>query len=128
MATTTNISDLKLYYDGKFVKGNTLLDLSGNNNNGVVMGCDQVITTASKQKEVPIPTRREGKYEVLPHDENGYKDGYWVNWSSRENQMDYYSKYYDRKTNYQQDGLTSCKYKEVEGFSNDNLHKYKVSL
>ena len=123
-----NTSDLKLYYDGKFVKGTTLLDLSGNNNNGVVMGCDQIITTSCKQKEVPIPTRRKGKYEILPHDENGYKDGYWVNWSSRENQMDYYTKYYNRKTNYQHDGLTTCMFKEIEGFSSDNLHKYKVSL
>lgn len=123
-----NSSDLKLYYDGKFVKGSTLLDLSGNNNNGTVMGCDQVVTQQSKEKFISIPSRREGKYEVLPHDENGYKDGYWVNWSSRENQMDYYNKYYSKKTNYQQDGLTSCRFKEVENFSSGNLHKFKVSL
>ena len=123
-----NSSDLKLYYDGKFVKGSTLLDLSGNNNNGTVMGCDQVVTQQSKEKFVSIPSRREGKYEVLPHDENGYKDGYWVNWASRENQMDYYNKYYSKKTNYQQDGLTSCRFKEVENFSSGNLHKFKVSL
>ena len=123
-----NSSDLKLYYDGKFVKGSTLLDLSGNNNNGTVMGCDQVVTQQSKEKFISIPSRREGKYEVLPHDENGYKDGYWVNWASRENQMDYYNKYYSKKTNYQQDGLTSCRFKEVENFSSGNLHKFKVSL
>ena len=124
----SNSSDLKVYYDGKFVKGSKLLDLSGNNNNGTVMGCDQVVTKHSNEKYVSIPLRREGKYEVLPHDENGYKDGYWVNWSSRENQMDYYNKYYDRKTNYQNDGLTTCKFKEVENFSSGNLHKFKVSL
>ena len=123
-----NSSDLKLYYDGKFVKGSTLLDLSGNNNNGTVMGCGQVVTQQSKEKFISIPSRREGKYEVLPHDENGYKDGYWVNWASRENQMDYYNKYYSKKTNYQQDGLTSCRFKEVENFSSGNLHKFKVSL
>ena len=123
-----NSSDLKLYFDGKFVKGTSLLDLSGNNNNGMVLGCDQVVTQQSSEKQVPIPSRREGKYEVLPHDENGYKDGYWVNWSSRENQMDYYNKYYNKKTNYQTDGLTTCRFKEVDNFSSGNLHKYKVSL
>tara|TARA_B100000212_G_scaffold191666_1_gene144496 strand:- start:2686 stop:4095 length:1410 start_codon:yes stop_codon:yes gene_type:complete len=121
-------SDLKVYYDAKFVKGNSLIDLSGNYNDGTVVGCEQVVTKVCKEKEIQIPSRREGVFEVLPHDENGYKDGYWVNWASRENQMDYYTKYYNKKTNYQSDGLSTCKFKEVESISNGNLHKYKVSL
>ena len=43
--------------------------------------------------------------------QNGYKDGYWVNWSGRKNQMRYLEKYRNYKTDYQRDGLSTLHYK-----------------
>lgn len=119
---------LKLYYDTKFCKGNTLIDLSGNGKDGFVKNCKQVITTKTKEKLVHLPFRKKGKFKALPHEENGYKDGYWLNWKSRENQLDYYEKYYSKSTNLQLDGLNNCNYRITDMVDNNTYTHLKVSL
>lgn len=119
---------LNLYYDSKYVRENTILDLSGNNNNGYVSNCTQVITKISRDITVPLPHRRQGEFRALPHDENGYTDGYWLNWKSRENQIDYYDKYYKKSTNLKEDGITNCEYKIISKEVENNNTYLKVEL
>ena len=90
--------------------GNTLLDLM-EKNNGYVFNCKQTYIDKTTGIDVFIPYRRKGKFKVLPHKEHGYKDGYWVNWASRENQLKYLDKFYSKRSNYVNDGLTTLKYK-----------------
>jgi len=115
------------YYDMKFVNGTELLDLKGESN-GRVFNCNQTLTQTSTDIFKPIPHRKKGKFKVLPHKENGYKDGYWISWTSRENQLRYLNNYYTFKSNYQRDGLTSCKYKERNRFDSKNYHHLEVML
>lgn len=123
-----NNDELKIYYDSKFVKNNSIIDLSGNENDGYVFNCDQVLTNFTTEVELPIPNRKKGKFKALPHDENGYKDGYWLNWKSRENQLDYYNSYYGKSTNFNNDGLTTCEYHIESKVEDGNYTHIKVRL
>jgi hypothetical protein len=114
------------YYDGKFINNNELIDLKGKNN-GRVFNCTQTITQLASDIDKPIPFRREGKFKVLPHQEHGYKDGYWVSWTSRKNQLKYLNNYYEIKSDYQNDGLTSCRFVILEE-DHEDYHYYKVRL
>lgn len=114
------------YYDMKFLDGNELVDLKGNNN-ARVFNCEQEVIQTTKNITKPIPHRREGKFKVLPHEELGYKDGYWVSWTSRKNQLRYLDRYYSLKSDYQTDGLTSCRFVEEE-YTNRGFHHLTVRL
>ena len=119
--------NIKHYYEMLNVNGNTLMDLVGNND-AYIHNCEQKYIPIQKDIEKPIPHRRKGKFKVLPHDENGYKDGYWVNWASRENQLRYLRKYYDNRSDYQNDGLSTLKYKVRNNFNNGNYYHLEVKI
>lgn len=115
------------YYEMLNVHGNTLLDLM-EKNNGYVYNCKQTYIDKTAGIDVFVPHRREGKFKVLPHEEHGYKDGYWVNWASRENQLKYLDKFYSKRSNYINDGLTTLKYKINREKNTDGYHHLKVTI
>ena len=117
-----NRNDMKIYYDLKFINQNMVLDLSGNENNGYTKNTEFTTTSLTFDTKLPIPHRKKGKFKVLPHDENGYKDGYWVSWKSRENQQVYLEKAKNNRTNYEKDGLTNCRHRELDYINVKNYH------
>lgn len=120
-------TDLEVYYDGKFTAGNIIKDLSGNNKDGQIIGCDLVETHQPQEYTQLVPTRRYGTFKVLKHKENGYKDGYWVNWASRENQMRYYEKIKQGLT-LESDGISNLRYRTLSSKDKDNYHHLVVEL
>lgn len=129
--TTINYLDISDniigYYDMGIIRGISLIDIE-NGNNGFIHNCKQVPIQKTLEKTVTLPPRKQGKFKVLPHIENGYKDGYWVSWSSRENQLKYLDKYYSKKTNYTKDGLSTLKYKLVDIYDETGYHHLSVKL
>jgi len=117
---------LSSYYDMKFVDGSDLIDLKGENN-ARVFNCKQKRIQTTSNIEKPIPHRRKGTFKVLKHEEAGYKDGYWVSWTSRKNQLRYLDRYYNLKSDYQNDGLTSCRFVDEE-YTNNGYHHLTVRL
>ena len=93
-----------------------------------IKNCTQVRTQETLDKVVYLPNRKPGKFKMLPHTENGYKDGYWVSWTSRENQLKYLDNYYNKKTNYTKDGLSTLNYKILDSYSENNYHYLGVKL
>lgn len=122
------IDGMSVYYEGKILNGNQLVDLSGNSNHGTAFNCSTEITKFTPELTLPVPHRRKGKFKCLPHNENGYKDGYWISWKSRENQLDYLKKYYDNELIEFNNGLSSLTYNLVEYKQSENLHYLKVNL
>jgi hypothetical protein len=120
-------TDLEVYYDGKFTVGNVIKDLSGNNRDGQIIGCDLIETHQPQEYTQLVPTRRYGTFKVLKHKENGYKDGYWVNWASRENQMRYYEKIKQGLT-LESDGISNLRYRTLSSKDKDNYHHLVVEL
>lgn len=76
--------------------------------------------------KVKFPYRRPGTYKLLKHDEAGYTDGFWKDWSSRENQMRYWRKVIDGKTNLLQDGLSTCMFRSSISEESDKYLKLNV--
>ena len=119
--------EIMSYYDMKIIKGNLLLDLESNNN-GYIKNCNQVRVKETLDKIIFLPNRKQGKFKMLPHQENGYKDGYWVSWSSRENQLNYLNKYYSKSTDYRNDGLSTLRFKQTDSYNQGNYHHLSVKL
>ncbi len=120
-------TDLEIYFDGKHTTGTTLVDLSGNENHGQLVNCNLVETYQPQEYVNLVPTRRYSTFKVMKHEENGYKDGYWRNWASRENQLRYYEKV-KNGVNISNDGLTTCRYKVLSEVSKKNHHILTVNL
>ena len=115
------------YYEMLNVKGTTLIDYL-HKNDATIFNCEQKQVNKTQDLTVYIPYRRKGKFKVLPHKENGYKDGYWVNWHSRQNQLRYLGKFYERRSEYIKDGISTLKTKKIQEFSNGNYHHLEVRL
>ena len=117
-----------LYYDAKFVKNQELLDLSGNGNHGRCFNTYGTVTSRQDTMNIPIPFRRDGILKGLKHDENGYVDGYWKTWQSRENQLRYYKQFYDKDYDYNKEGVNNVFYTKIGEEVNDNVVHLKVAL
>jgi len=120
-------NELEVYYDGRHTIGNTLVDLSRNNKDGQLINCGLVETYQPQEYVQLVPSRRYSTFSVLNHKENGYKDGYWVNWASRENQLRYYEKVQQGIT-LENDGLNSLRYSVKSLTSKQNYHHLVVTL
>jgi len=121
------VSNLQLYYDAKFVKDGQLMDLAENSNNGYLNKCSVVEVPYSKEHLLAIPHKRKSTFEILSHRENGFKDGYWINYASRKNQIYFYKKYNEGRSDYQTDGLTTCYYK-IDSETNNGYHHLIVKI
>jgi hypothetical protein len=60
------------------------------------------------------------------HDEAGYTSGFWKDWSSRENQLKFYRHFNSGKSDYELDGLSTCKYRM--NLSERNDKSYNIIL
>ena len=58
-----------------------------NNNNGYLNKCNVVELPYNKEHQLAVPHKRKSTFEILSHKENGFKDGYWINYASRKNQI-----------------------------------------
>lgn len=124
----TNMSEhLSSYYEMLNVNGNILYDLKGKND-GYINNCKQVYLPKTNELVKCYPLRRDGTFKVLEHKENGYKDGYWVNWASRVNQLQYLDKFYENRSGFTKDGLSKLKRTKVDSHSIHNYHHLKVTL
>lgn len=117
-------SNLELYYDGRHVENSSLIDLSGNKNNGHLKNCKTVDIKHTYSTKQTVPYRKHGLFKLLPHEEKGYTSGYWVNWKSRINQLRFYDIVNREDTNFSEDGLSTCKYKILEREEFTGLFKY----
>ena len=123
-----NLGEPEVYYDGKFTKGRQLIDLSDNGNHGTMFNTKSVSTKHEVSKEVSIPIRRNGTFKGLVHKENGYTKGYWTDWSSRENQIDFIKKFYNNTLDYIEDGITTLEYNVIDDTTKGNYHHLTVTL
>jgi len=81
---------------------------------------------SNKVNKVKFPYRRQGTFKLLKHDEAGYTDGFWKDWGSRENQMRYWRKVIDNKSDYENDGLSTCLFRSSLAEERDNYIKLNV--
>lgn len=103
--------DFYMYFDSRYIDGDSLIDLSNNRAYNKIVECEIENIETQETYEVKMPIRRPVTYSLLKHEESGYIHGYWVDWASRKNQLYYYSLLKNGKSNLENDGLSTCKYK-----------------
>lgn len=119
------------YFDAKYVTyGNLdnhpLLQEAGNTSAGQMIDCTVEHLDTEKIFKMKMPTRRAGTFRLKKHEELGYQDGYWKDWSSRENQLRYYRFKDSPDELHKQDGLTNCKYRIREEIKEENVLTVKA--
>ena len=120
--------NIEVLYDSKFISNNILVDLSKHRRDAVIFNCKQIEVNRKNEVSIPLPNRRKGLFKMLEHQENGYKDGYWLNWNTRKHQIDYYKKYLNQRTNYRLDGLTTLEYETISDRDLGMYRHLKVEL
>jgi hypothetical protein len=119
---------LKQNYDAKFIRGNYLMDLSGNLNDGKINNCEIVEYNHEDLKIIEIPFKRESTFDLLPHEENGYVGGSWKDITTRYNQMKYYNEITQGHRDPNKDGLNNCYFKELNYININRLTQIIVSI
>lgn len=101
---------LALYYDTNYITNYQLVDLSGNQNNGIIHNCEIITPEIEEYKVVKIPFRRKSEFYSLSHDENGFVDNKWKDSLIRWNQLRFHNEvYYDSELSLN-DGLSDLNY------------------
>lgn len=103
-----------------------LLDSSRRQNYGTIHNCGIKKVETSKVTRLTFPFRRPGTFKLVKHNEAGYTDGFWKDWSSRENQLRYYRRLNSGIIEAQNDGLSTCKFRQKIVESSDSFVQLNV--
>ena len=91
-----------------------LIELSGNGSNGKIHYCNRISTPHTEDyQEITIPWRRNSKFKLLFHEDNGFYENKWIYTETRKNQLRFYNKVLKGKTNWRRDGIDSLKFKTI---------------
>ena len=114
---------LEFQYDAKCSTYHKLFDISGNDNHGKIHHCNRISTPHTEDyQEVTIPWRRKSKFKLLFHEDNGFYENKWIYTETRKNQIKFYNKVLNGKTNWRRDGVDTLRYTELS----DNIMKYDI--
>jgi hypothetical protein len=125
------ISELKIY-DASIdeIKENPILHFNSSKPfegavyNNVVMGKENI----EVMKDI-LPFRRKGKFECLPHVDEGFVDGKWAKGeTTARNEKRFVTEMQQGKINYKNDGMNSLKHNVKNVFYNNNTKIINVEL
>ena len=122
--TYKSAKDVVGYWNFDNIVLDKVLDKSCNNNHAEIHG------GVIKEKELRIggvsliPSRRDGKFTCLDHDENGWSQTKFTHWETRENQLRFFNKVRKGLIDLQEDGLNTLKYKILSRESFLDKHEF----
>jgi hypothetical protein len=120
--------NLTSYYDAKLIRKYKLIELSGNSEDGEIHDCELVEYEIPKKRKLAIPYRRESKYRVLSHEDNGFLNTGWKDITTRYNQLKFMNEVLRGYGMPEEDGLTTCKYRVLSESTVGNLTQMIVKL
>jgi len=120
--------NLKLYYDFKFYKNNSLIDLSFNDNGGEINNSHFVKSQESLGKEMVVPYRRKSLFKLLSHKTNNWNEKNWVHKETRTNQLRFLNQIKTKLYDTNKDGLNNCTYQVLNDIKIANYHHLSVLL
>lgn len=116
------------YYDGKFIRDYKLIDLTTNSNDGEIVNCSIDKVTYSEEREVLVPKRRESKFKLLKHEENGFTGTTWKDINTRYNQLKFVNEFKKGDRDFKKDGLSNTKYKTFSEQVTNNIITLTVGI
>lgn len=119
---------LRLYYNAKVIKDYKLVDLIRMKPSGIIEGCELVGYSFDSIKRKQVPHRRDGLFQLVPHEENGYVGNGWKEITTRYNQLRYHNEIITGYKDTKNDGLSNCTYKELSHSKVNNQTHVVVKL
>ena len=109
---TNHRGEVILDYDFGDVKNNTVYDMSLHWNPGIMFGCKIEKEVIDKIPHTVVPHRRFGRFECLPHEDEGIVDGKFVKDTTQANEKLYRLEMQENKIDIDNDeyGLKNMKY------------------
>lgn len=120
--------NIVLYYDTNYIKNYQLIDLSGNQNNGIIKYCEVCTPNFDDYKIVKIPYRKKSLFYTLKHEENGFVDNKWKSGDIRWNQLRFHNEVSKNTDLCKSDGLSDLKYALHGKVSKDNITQLNVGI
>jgi hypothetical protein len=120
---------LEVCYDMRASTNKIIFDLSGNERHGEVYHCDRISMEQPKPyKEIIVPWRRKSKFQLLPHEENGFVDNKWKHPETRKNQLRFHNQVLTGNVDITKDGLSTLRYRVQSEKTNNKITHIKVKL
>jgi hypothetical protein len=123
-----NKDSLKLHYNSNHIKNYQLVDLSGNNNDGLIVNCNIVDLDLEEYKKVKIPHRRDSTFYTLLHEENGFFDNKWKTQATRWNQLRFHNEVSMNSDLIFGDGLSDLEFVEHGLTKENNITHINVGI
>lgn len=124
----TSAGNLTSYYDAKFIRNYSLIDISGISSPAKINDCEIVAYDCPKKDKLLIPFRRESDYRTLKHDDEGFLNTGWKNITTRYNQLKFMNEVIRGYGMPEDDGLTTCEYKVLNHTKLRNVTQMTVKL
>jgi hypothetical protein len=121
-------SFLKIYYNSDHIKNYQLIDLSGNNNNGMIKNCDIIKSTYTEFTEVKIPHRRPSTFDSLIHESNGFLNNKWKDQATRWNQLRFINEVSVNDELLEYDGLSTLEFIEHGIIKEEKIYQITVGI
>lgn len=118
----------KIYFNTNHIEKYKLIDLSGNNQNNEIVGCEIVEQITKKDKIVKIPHRRNSLFRLLNHQENGFGGEGWLTQSTRWNQLRFQNEVLLNPNLLKKDGLSDLKFVEWGKKKENNILHVNVGI
>jgi len=119
-------NNLLVYYDFKNIINNRVIDLSGNDIHGKMNGCQQIEYDRKKKSSIPIPFRREGRFQVLSHKKNSWNGMKWIDKLTRYNQLKFFNEVRTDLFDINIEGLNTLRYKTTNDKTFEDYRKVSV--
>lgn len=121
-------NSLKLYYEASEIIDYELVDLTGNNNNGMIVNCEMTQEEIEDIKEVKIPFRRRSLFISLKHEENGFLGNKWKDQATRWNQLRFHNEVSNNHHLIFEDGLSDLEFVEYGLINEKNITQINIGI
>jgi hypothetical protein len=121
-------SFLKIYYNSDHIKNYQLVDLSGNNNNGVIKKCEIIKSRYNEFTEVKIPYRRPSTFDSLIHESNGFLNNKWKDQATRWNQLRFVNEVSVNDELLENDGLSTLEFIQHGIIKEEKIYQITVGI
>ena len=120
---------LEMCYDMKNATYSEIYDITLRKRTAEVKDCGKVlINQVDDFIEIPVPYRRDCTFKLLFHKENGFYENKWTWTETRKNQLHFYNKVLQGKSNYKRDGVDNVKYTLLSDTKLEDYHFISVEL
>jgi len=124
----SSTESLKIHYDANHISNYKLVDLSDNDNIGIISKCEIVKENIEEYENFYIPHRRKSLFKSLKHDENGFIGNAWKDQSTRWNQLRFVNEVSINDFLLENDGLSTLQYHTYGVETTDNIKIINVGI